>query len=139
MVATILGFSSLAGLSACGGGDCEAQAPGFVLAVVTPTAPPVRALTVTLGMEEARWSRTFEVTGGELDDGETSLFVELDPPPAGAFEADIQVLALEAKGKVAASGGAVFHGRADACNRFGLQLAKPDAHGRGRGRDQGAD
>lgn len=113
----------------CGGEfDCETAQPGFELVVVAPRMEDsVQRIEVELAIDDASWRRSFDL-GETLADGETSLFVAIDPPPENDFDAKLLVEGFDSEGRMTARGSARFDATADACNRFRLTLERTPMH-----------
>jgi hypothetical protein len=137
IVALILG--SLSNIR-CGGEDCEVGPTGFALVVSAPNmADEVRSISVLLAIEDERWQQSFDLEE-TLADGETSLFVAVEPAPEGMFTAALLVEGYDARGRMTARGTGRFVAAPNACNRFRVTLARPrTAIDASRGGDKGKD
>ena len=112
----------------CGDFECETGPPGFELVVIAPKMDDsVQRIEVQLAIDDASWSRSFDLDG-TLADGETSLFVAIDPPPENDFDARLLVEGFDRDGRMTARGSARFNATADACNRFRLTLERTPMH-----------
>jgi hypothetical protein len=110
--------------AACGGEACESEAAGFSLVVAAPGMDDiVHTIDVLLVIGDDRWTHSFDLAG-TLADGETSLFVAVDPAPEAAFKAALLVEGYSDRGKMTARGSAQFQATPDACNRFRVTLAR---------------
>lgn len=115
-------------LAACAETRCEDAAPlaEFEISVNSGALTrPISALDVRLTVladdTSAAKQRRFEIAG-ELDDGRTSLAVQLQPQPTNDFAMVVSVEALDTAGQKVASGQARFSATPDACNVFSLGL-----------------
>ncbi len=119
-----LAIASIAGLSGCPN-ECESVAPSFELDIRSmPGAGSIEVVVEVGGVERVR---TFNL-GDALDDGETSLVVVLEPPPAEDFDLNATVTAFsgtDLNGGVIAVARDTFSGTPDGCNLFKLDLRPP--------------
>jgi hypothetical protein len=119
---------SLGSLSGCDD-ECESLPPTFQLDLRGQGG--ARSIEVVLDFGGLQRSRVFNL-GTALDDGETSLVVELDPAVTAEFHLDVAVVAYsdtDASGDVVQSAQSMFDGTPNGCNRFEMQLGGPPPDG----------
>jgi hypothetical protein len=127
----------------CAKERCKGEPPAFELAIrVEPAigAVPVRSLEVEIQGSFAVMSKTFDIRG-ELDDGVTTVLVNIGPTGAAGFDAAVSARAMdkyqaEGGGQVLAHGAGSFHGSGDGCNFFELLLQPAAAPGDMRAADR---
>src|SRR5687768_10910524 len=128
-----VGLLGLALLSAgCARDLCKEKQPSLELDIFAPQVMGLRSLGVTLTIGADTWTRRYELDD-QLSDGQTSLVINLDPPPTEEFDAEITVVGRDTRGATLVEKIARFHGTPDACNIFELTL------GEGRDGGTGAD
>jgi hypothetical protein len=116
---------------ACTADPCKEAAPSFRLDVRAPPALGARSLEVVVTIGADRRARTFNLAD-QLADGETSLAVIVEPPPAGDFTLGVTVTAFggaDASGAVLGTSERSFVGTPDGCNAFAVEIgggAGPD-------------
>jgi hypothetical protein len=102
---------------------CERVEPSFQLDIRSSSG--VSSIEVTVDLDGERYERTFDL-GGMLDDGSTSLVVNLDPALSRDFQAQVAVTAYSgdgATGGVIAAAQQPFTGTPDGCNLFEIELS----------------
>jgi hypothetical protein len=102
--------------------DCKSKPPSFQLDISSGTG--ASSLSVEIAFAGNTYVRTYELAGN-LDDGSTSIAVELIPAPANPFQLDVDITAysgLSATGRVIGGGQAHLEGSPDGCNRFAIEL-----------------
>jgi len=122
---------ALALVAGCREDRCRGEAPAFQLDVATGPVPGQAIARLELHLTAAGVTRQQTlVVEGLLDDGETSVLVQV-PGGTNGFTAFVDVVALDAVGKVLGRGHGEFSGTGDACNFFSVTL--------GMSADAGAD
>lgn len=119
--------------SLCGGCSldvCHEHPPAFELDITVndDVDAPVTNLEVRLEYGEERFVRDFEV-GDALDDGMTSIGVELDPAPIETIRAYVAVSGREGPdpgARVVAYDDERFTFAPDGCNLVPISLEAPD-------------
>ncbi len=117
----LLSASALLSTAACDD-ECESLPPTVQLEIRSPTGAASIDIVVEIGGERRGLTLNLE---GALDDGETSLVVELDPALTADFELEVSVVAYsgrEAEGAVLGSASGRFTGTPNGCNRFEVEL-----------------
>jgi hypothetical protein len=112
---------SIAG-ARCGGEECDGAPVGFELVVTAPDMDQdVQTISVLLAIDEEKWTRSFEL-GDTFRDGETSLYVAIEPAPEVEFDAALLVEGYSGSGRMTARGSGRFLAQPDGCNRFRVEL-----------------
>ncbi|MBI2375180.1 MAG: hypothetical protein HYV07_14385 [Deltaproteobacteria bacterium] len=122
--ARLVGFALLTLGSVRCSRDCKKADPAIKLSVTADgnLRTAARTLDVTLDLPEGRYSRSFPL-GATLEDGSTSLVVELDSPLSSPSSVKITALALpEPPGEPLARIEGSFAISPDACNELALAL-----------------